>query len=128
MQRSVNSRRIPEISGIFEEISKWQGHPNSSFFTFSLASVWTHYLQETYGTVPKRARSDGNTKQVGGTSAQREEISRVENPNEPEEEGPERPRKQAPGVQSAIYTSHKISSFDISYTINLILVGMWLGF
>jgi len=37
--------------------------------------------------------------------------------------------RQAPKVQSAIYASHKISSsFDVSHTINLLLIGTWLGF
>jgi hypothetical protein len=53
---------------------------------------------------------------------------RAETPIEPVAE-PKKPQKRAPKVQSAIYASHKISSsFDISHTINLLLIGTWVGF
>jgi len=53
----------------------------------------------------------------------------AEVPNEPEAEEPRRPQKQGPKIQSAIYASHKLSSsFDISHTINLLLIGKWAGF
>jgi len=80
-------------------------------------------LYESDGNLPKRSRSDTNTT-PGGTSEQE-----VEAQSEKEVEEPKRPQKQAPKVQSAIYASHKISSsFDISHTINLLLIGTWVGF
>ncbi|KAF9642015.1 hypothetical protein BDM02DRAFT_2818990 [Thelephora ganbajun] len=83
-------------------------------------------LVESYGTTPKKPKSDSNT-EPGGTSEQRAETPSepgLKKSNEPGVEGPKRLQKQAPRVQSAIYASHKISSsFDISHTINLILIG-----
>ena len=75
-------------------------------------------LQEFHGSAPKKPKGNTNVT-AGGSSAQR-----AESPGEPGT-ARKRPQKQAPKVQSAIYASHKISaSFDISHTINLILVGM----
>ena len=77
-------------------------------------------LYETDGTVPKRARSDGATK-PGGISNSGVKL------NEPKVEEPERPQNQAQKVQSAIYASQKMSSFDISHMINFTLVGTLLS-
>ena len=77
-------------------------------------------MQDSYGNDPKKTKSESST---SGTSNQR-----AETPSEVEVEGQKRPQKQMPKVQSAIYASHKISSsFDISHTINLILIGTWMG-
>jgi hypothetical protein len=70
----------------------------------------------------------------GGTSKRETETDtqsepRAETPDEPVVERWKKPQKQALKVQSAIYTSHKISSsFDISHTINLLLISTWVGF
>ena len=65
------------------------------------------YPQESYGPARKKAKSDNDIKQA-------EEV-----------EEPERPQKQAPKIQSAIYASHRIlPSFDIFHTIDLISIGM----
>ncbi|KAF9642050.1 hypothetical protein BDM02DRAFT_3194011 [Thelephora ganbajun] len=81
---------------------------------------------ESYGTTLKKSKSDTNTT-PGGTSKQRAETPSepgVKESNESEVEELKRSQKQAPKVQSAIYASHKISSsFGISYTINLALIG-----
>jgi len=77
--------------------------------------------QETDGTAPKWIKSDGGTKPSGTSESEAK-------PNKPEAEKPAGPQKQALKVQSAIYASHKIlSSFDISHTINLILIGTLLS-
>jgi len=80
-------------------------------------------LHESDGKLPKRPKSESNTT-PGGTNEQEAKTQ-----SEMEAEEPKRPQKQAPRVQSAIYASHKISSsFDISHTINLLLIGTWVGF
>ena len=80
-------------------------------------------LHESDGKLRKRPRSETSTT-PGGTNEQEGETR-----GEMEVEEPRRPRKQAPKVQSAIYASHKISSsFDISHTINLLLIGTWVGY
>ena len=80
-------------------------------------------LHESDGKLPKRPKSETNTT-PGGTN---EQEARTQSGMEVEQ--PRRPQKQAPKVQSAIYASHKISSsFDISHTLNLLLIGTWVGF
>jgi hypothetical protein len=71
-------------------------------------------------TVSKKLRSDSGARPSGTSESGKSK--------ELETEEPERPQKQAPRVQSAIYASQKISSsFDVSHTINLTLVGMCSG-
>ena len=85
------------------------------------------HLHESGGRFPKKRKSDGDAI-PDGTSGQEPRTSSelgVESSDEPETEEPKRPQKQAPKVQSAIYANHKFSSsFDISHTINLLLIGM----
>ena len=69
--------------------------------------------------VQKKLGSDNNIQRSGTSGSAKD----------PEAKEPERLRKQTPKIQSAIYASHKISSsFDISHTINLTLIGMRLSF
>lgn len=76
-------------------------------------------VQESSGTVQKKARGDSSTQRSGTSGSAKE----------PEAKEPKRLQKQTPRIQSAIYASHKISSsFDISHTINLTLIGMRMSF
>ena len=76
-------------------------------------------------TTEKRSRglyeSEGNSRKrfkTGGDA-----------PPEPVSETPSRRVKQAPNVQSAIYAAHIISSsFNVTHTINILLVGASIRF
>jgi hypothetical protein len=71
--------------------------------------------------VSKKLRSDSNARTSGTSGSGKSK--------ELEAEEPERPQKQEPRVQSAICASQEISSsFNITHTINLTLVGIWSGF
>ena len=83
-------------------------------------------VQELDGRPPKRSKSDNSTKPdgAGGQEPETSRESGAQGYGELEAEEPERPQKQTPKVQSAIYASHKLSSsLDISHTINLLLIG-----
>ena len=85
-------------------------------------------LHESDGKLPKKlriTRLDGAGQGEGEASGEQG----GEEPNEPAVEEPGRPQRQGPKVQSAIYASHKVSSsFDISHTINLLLIGTLVDF
>ena len=62
----------------------------------------------------RRGRGDIE-RECGGTSSESGE----------DEKNPKKPLKRSPRVQSGIYAVLRASSFDITHTINIILIGMW---
>jgi hypothetical protein len=96
----------------------------SSFFTFSLASVWT--LPSLRNQEPLPSTSDQPPLSLGGIHGAilDPDIQRGFDPMRLR-----RQQEQSTKAQSAIYASHKISSyFDVSHTINLLLIGTWSHF
>jgi len=90
---------------------------------------------ESGGGIQKKLRSNTDIKPDGtsgqGPGASREPGTAMElgTSREPEMEESNELVVEQVRVQSAVYVSHKISSsFDVSHTINLLLIGTWIGF
>lgn len=76
------------------------------------------------GTPTKRPKPDGSTNPGGTDRGGGEPTSE----GGQKEEDTKKSLKQPPEVQSAIYGAHMISSsFDITHTIHIILIGMWVS-
>ena len=73
---------------------------------------------ETGGT-----NGEGEETQSGTDEEGEETLGETDREGE-EEKGP----SKLPEVHSGIYANYRGSFFDITHTIDLILVGMWVGF
>ena len=98
---------------------------------------------DSLGSPPKRFKSSG-CMEPGGTDGEgegtqsRTDEEREETPSETDGEGEEAQSESGhetkgpaklPKVHSGIYANYRVSSsFEITHTIDLVLIGMWVGF
>ena len=69
--------------------------------------------------------SDPGGTDEGGEETSNESVEGASSESGEDAKNPKKPLKRSPRVQSGIYAVLRASSFDITHTINVILIGMW---